>query len=377
LTRDPVAALPAITRCREEARKVSELLKVLDLKKYFPVRGGLFRRVVAHVKAVDGVSFDLRKGRTLGLVGESGCGKSTLGRAVLRLHEPTSGEIWLNGTNLMDLDAHDLKAERRQMQIIFQDPYASLSPRRTVAQTIQEPLDVHRIGSRRERQKQVEELLDVVGLRKQVLSRYPHEFSGGQRQRIGIARALALNPEFIVADEPVSALDVSVQSQVLNLIARLQREHGISFLFISHDLAVIQHVSDAVGVMYLGKLVEFASAKDLYRAPSHPYTRALMSAIPVPDPKEKSRRIILGGDVPSPMNPPGGCPFHTRCPEVMPVCRQQKPPRINVGTAERPHVVDCHLFGPGHSRSGEDINAATAGSDPDKLGSSSATAGGQ
>jgi len=280
------------------------------------------------------------------------------------LHEPTGGEIWLNGTDLMNLDADQLKARRRQMQIIFQDPYASLSPRRTVAQTIQEPLDVHKIGTRRQRQQQVEELLDVVGLRKQVLSRYPHEFSGGQRQRIGIARALALNPEFIVADEPVSALDVSVQSQVLNLIARLQREHGISFLFISHDLAVIQHVSDDVGVMYLGKLVEFASARDLYRAPSHPYTRALMSAIPVPDPREKARRIILGGDVPSPMNPPGGCPFHTRCPDVMSVCRQQRPPRVNVGTAERPHIVDCHLFGPERSRSDGEADAGATPSGP-------------
>jgi oligopeptide/dipeptide ABC transporter ATP-binding protein len=215
-----------------------------------------------------------------------------------------------------------------------------------VAQSIQEPLDVHGIGTPREREQKVEDLLDVVGLRKQVLSRYPHEFSGGQRQRIGIARALALNPEFIVADEPVSALDVSVQSQVLNLIARLQREHGISFLFISHDLAVIQHVSDDVGVMYLGKLVEFASARDLYRDPRHPYTRALMSAIPVPDPKKKSKRIILQGDVPSPMDPPGGCPFHTRCPEAMPVCRQEFPRRVNVGTESAPHLVNCHLFVP-------------------------------
>ena len=323
---------------------MSELLKVIDLKKYFPVRGGLFRRVVANVKAVDGVSFILQKGRTLGLVGESGCGKSTLGRAVLRLHEPTSGQIYLDGEELMSLSRDQLTARRRKMQIIFQDPYASLSPRRTVAQSIQEPLDVHNIGTPRERQKQVEELLDVVGLRKQVLSRYPHEFSGGQRQRIGIARALALNPEFIVADEPVSALDVSVQSQVLNLIARLQREHNISFLFISHDLAVIQHVSDDVGVMYLGQMVEFTSARALYRNPRHPYTRALMSAIPIPDPKKKSRRIILGGDVPSPMHPPSGCPFHTRCPEVMPVCKKVIPPRINVGTDTAPHLVNCHLF---------------------------------
>jgi peptide/nickel transport system ATP-binding protein/oligopeptide transport system ATP-binding protein len=323
---------------------VSELLRVVDLKKYFPVRGGLFRRVVANVKAVDGVSFELEKGRTLGLVGESGCGKSTLGRAVLRLHEPTSGDIYLSGENLMDLKHDALVERRRQMQIIFQDPFASLSPRRTVAQTIREPLDVHKIGAPREREKKVEELLDVVGLRKQVLSRYPHEFSGGQRQRIGIARALALNPSFIVADEPVSALDVSVQSQVLNLIARLQREHGISFLFISHDLAVIQHVSDDVGVMYLGQLVEFAPAEDLYRNPRHPYTQALMSAIPVPDPKKKSKRIVLGGDVPSPMHPPSGCPFHTRCPQATAVCREQVPKRVNAGTRERPHFVSCHLF---------------------------------
>ena len=323
---------------------MSTLLKVVDLKKYFPVRGGMFHRVVAHVKAVDGVSFELKKGRTLGLVGESGCGKSTLGRAVLRLHEPTSGQIILNGDDLMTLDRQALTAHRRQMQIIFHDPYASLSPRRTIAQTIQEPLDVHKIGTPREREKKVEELLDVVGLRKQVLSRYPHEFSGGQRQRIGIARSLALNPNFIVADEPVSALDVSVHSQVLNLIARLQREHGISFLFISHDLAVIQHVSDDVGVMYLGRLVELASADDLYRQPRHPYTKALMSAIPVPDPNKKSKRIILSGDVPSPMNPPPGCPFHTRCPDAMPRCKEALPPRINVGSEDRPHFVDCHLF---------------------------------
>ena len=340
------APWPVFTRsCR--GRIVSEMLRVVDLKKYFPVRGGLFRRVVAQVKAVDGVSFSVQRGRTLGLVGESGCGKSTLGRAVLRLHEPTSGQVLLDGEDLTALDHDALTERRRKMQIIFQDPYASLSPRRTVAQTIQEPLDVHKIGTSRERERKVEELLDVVGLRKQVLSRYPHEFSGGQRQRIGIARALALNPELIVADEPVSALDVSVQSQVLNLIARLQREHGISFLFISHDLAVIQHVSDDVGVMYLGRMVEYASARDLYRNPRHPYTLALMSAIPVPDPKRKSRRIILGGDVPSPLDPPSGCPFHTRCPQVMPVCKAAAPPRVNVGTDSAPHIVDCHLFAPG------------------------------
>lgn len=320
------------------------LLKVVNLKKHFPVRGGLFRRVVATVRAVDGVSFELASHRTLGLVGESGCGKSTLGRAVLRLHEPTSGEVFLEGIDICKLDPEALKKRRRDMQIIYQDPYASLSPRRLIGQTIQEPLDVHNIGKPDDRQRRVEELLEIVGLRKQVLSRYPHEFSGGQRQRIGIARALALNPKFIVADEPVSALDVSVQSQVLNVISKLQREHGISFLFISHDLAVIQHVSDDVGVMYLGQIVEFADSASLYRDPKHPYTRALMSAIPIPDAKKRSRRIILGGDIPSPMNPPAGCPFHTRCKEAMPQCSQVVPRRINTGTAAKPHYVNCHLF---------------------------------
>lgn len=319
------------------------LLQVLDLEKYFPVRGGLFSRVQSYVRAVDGVSFELKRGRTLGLVGESGCGKSTLGRAVLRLIEPTGGDVRLNGESIMGLSHDALKAKRREMQIIYQDPYASLSPRRLVGETIQEPLDVHRIGTREERRAKVEALLDVVGLRKQVLSRYPHEFSGGQRQRIGIARALALDPSFIVADEPVSALDVSVQSQVLNVIAHLQRERGISFLFISHDLAVIQHVSDDVGVMYLGQLVEFASSSDLYGNPKHPYTHALMSAIPVPDVHHKSKRIVLPGDVPSPMNPPSGCPFHPRCPKAMSQCKDVVPPRKNAGTEEKPHFVRCHL----------------------------------
>jgi oligopeptide/dipeptide ABC transporter ATP-binding protein len=320
------------------------LLNVVDLEKHFPVRGGLLHRVQAHVRAVDGISFKLQRERTLGLVGESGCGKSTLGRAVLRLIEPTGGDVQLNGESLIGLSRDELKSRRREMQIIFQDPYASLSPRRLVGDTIREPLDVHAIGTPAERRRKVDELLDVVGLRRQVLSRYPHEFSGGQRQRIGIARALALNPSFIVADEPVSALDVSVQSQVLNVIARLQREQGIAFLFISHDLAVIQHVSDDVGVMYLGRLVEMASSTDLYRDPKHPYTRALMSAIPVPDVRRKSKRIILPGDVPSPMKPPSGCPFHPRCPEAMSQCREVVPPNVNAGTAAKPHFVRCHLY---------------------------------
>ncbi len=320
------------------------LLEVRNLKKYFPIRGGFFRRVVAHLKAVDDVSFVLRSGRTLGLVGESGCGKSTLGRAILRLHEPTSGQVLLEGEDLTALPSDELVRRRRAMQIIFQDPYASLSPRRTIHQTIREPLDTHDIGTPVDRDRRVEELLGVVGLRPAVLNRSPHEFSGGQRQRDGIARALALNPKFIVADEPVSALDVSVQSQVLNLIAKLQRERGISFLFISHDLAVVQHISHDVGVMYLGKLVETAAAEDLYRDPKHPYTRALMSAIPVPDPKRRAQRIVLEGDVPSPVDPPPGCPFHTRCPKVMDVCRRVVPPRVDVGSAGQPHHVSCHLY---------------------------------
>jgi len=320
------------------------LLEVRDLKKYFPVRGGMFHRVLNQVRAVDGVSFSIRRGQTLGLVGESGCGKSTLGRAILRLHEPSSGEILLDGNSIMGLSRNQMIPERRRMQIIFQDPFASLSPRRTVAQTIREPLDVHRVGSKEDREQRVTELLDVVGMSPQVRDRYPHEFSGGQRQRIGIARALALKPDFIVADEPVSALDVSVQSQVLNLIAKLKREHGIAFLFISHDLAVIQHVSDEIGVMYLGQLVERASVEDLYARPKHPYTRALLSAVPTPDPTRRQKRIVLGGDVPSPMNPPAGCPFHTRCPDAKSICSTKVPAKHNLGTEQQPHEVSCHLY---------------------------------
>jgi oligopeptide/dipeptide ABC transporter ATP-binding protein len=320
------------------------LLEVRGLTKYFPVRSGLLHRVTAQVRAVDGVDFVIEQGRTLGLVGESGCGKSTLGRAILRLHEPTSGQVLLEGEDFTALSRDALIAERRRMQIIFQDPFASLSPRRTVAQIIREPLDVHKIGSPDERDQRVIELLDIVGMGPEVRDRYPHEFSGGQRQRIGIARALALDPQFIVADEPVSALDVSVQSQVLNLIAKLKRERGIAFLFISHDLAVIQHISDEIGVMYLGRIVERASVEDLYRDPKHPYTKALMSAIPVPDPGRKSQRVILSGDVPSPMNPPSGCAFHTRCPVARPECAQQEPPTIDVGTSGTPHEVACHLY---------------------------------
>jgi oligopeptide/dipeptide ABC transporter ATP-binding protein len=295
--------------------------------------------------AVDDVSFSIPVGHTFGVVGESGCGKSTLGRAILRLHEPTAGEIRLAGTDISGLDTKQLVAHRRQMQIIFQDPYASLSPRRTVMQTLLEPLETHGIGDAASRKAKVLELLDIVGMRPNVLHRYPHEFSGGQRQRIGIARALTLDPKFIVADEAVSALDVSVQSQVLNLIARLQRELGISFLFISHDLAVVQHISHEIGVMYLGKLVEVASSTDLYREPRHPYTKALLSAIPMPDPDARVERMILQGDVPSPLNPPSGCPFRTRCPDAMENCAQAMPALKNIKDGDGiPHQVACHLY---------------------------------
>ena len=298
------------------------------------------------VVEVDGslVSFEIHEGETLGLVGESGCGKTTVGHSVLRLIDYTAGTVEFEGKDLNRMPPAELRAMRQDMQIIFQDPYASLSPRRTVAQIIREPLEVHRIGSPAEQHRRVAELLEVVGLRPQVLNRYPHEFSGGQRQRIGIARALAPQPKFIVADEPVSALDVSVQSQVLNLIADLKRDFGIAFLFISHDLAVIQHVSDTVAVMYLGRLVEEARAEDIYRSPKHPYTQALLSAIPAPDPKRKPDRIILGGDVPSPVEPPSGCPFHPRCPAAMSICSDVPPPRTDQGGAGRSHYVTCHLY---------------------------------
>jgi oligopeptide/dipeptide ABC transporter ATP-binding protein len=317
-------------------------VEVTDLRKYFPVRGGMFRRAVAQIRAVDGVSLTVNAGQTLGLVGESGCGKSTLGRTILRLEKPSGGSIRFAGEELSHLSRQQLLPWRRRMQAVFQDPYGSLSPRRTVAQTIREPLDVHRVGTAAERQARVGELLDVVGLSPESASRYPHEFSGGQRQRVGIARALALNPEFIVADEPVSALDVSVQSQVLNLIARLQRERGIAFLFISHDLAVIQHVSDQIGVMYLGKLVELAPAQELFSKPLHPYTEALLSAVPQVD-KGGRKRIVLSGDVPSPHDPPAGCPFHTRCPSVMDHCRTTTPV-LKAPSGDDSRTVACHLF---------------------------------
>lgn len=323
---------------------MNELLKVRGLAKYFPITGGLFNTVQANLKAVDGVSFSLAKGKTLGLVGESGCGKSTLGRTILKLHEPTSGHIIFNNTDITTLNSQEMQAYRKKMQIIFQDPNASLNPRLTVREILQEPLDVHAIGSRAARKTKVDELIEVVEMHRSALSRYPHEFSGGQRQRIGIARALALNPELIVADEPVSALDVSVQSAILNLIARLQNEYGIAFLFISHDLSVIHHISDQVAVMYLGKIVELADADSLYASPKHPYTKALLSAIPSVDPQSGNKRIFLEGDVPSPVDPPPGCAFHPRCPQAMKICRRNEPREVDIGYEGRLHLTKCHLY---------------------------------
>jgi peptide/nickel transport system ATP-binding protein/oligopeptide transport system ATP-binding protein len=302
-----------------------DLVVVKDLVKYFPVRSGLLQRVVAWVQAVDGVSFTIREGETLGMVGESGCGKTTVGRAMLRLIEPTSGSVNFDGTDVLRLKGRALKSMRRNMQIIFQDPYASLDPRMPIGESVMEGLNVHGIGTHRERVETMLETLKKVGLEDYHARRYPHEFSGGQRQRIGIARALALRPKFIICDEPVSALDVSIQSQVLNILKDLQREFGLTYLFIAHNLSVVEHISDRVAVMYLGKMVDLAGREDLYREVLHPYTQALFSAIPVPDPTIKRDRIILKGDVPSPLNPPKGCRFHPRCPVAIDKCSVEEP----------------------------------------------------
>ena len=302
------------------------LVNVHNLVKYFPLRGGILQRTVAEVKAVDDVSFEVRAGEVFGLVGESGCGKTTTGRLLLRLIEPTSGTIEFDGHDLTRMNAGDLKKTRSDMQIVFQDPYASLNPRLPIGEIIGEGLANMGVRDRRQREERVAAILDKVGLRRYYINRYPHEFSGGQRQRIGLARALVLQPKFIVADEPVSALDVSIQSQVLNLMADLKDELKLTYLFISHNLSVVQHISDRVGVMYLGKLVEMASTEDLFKSPKHPYTRFLLSAIPKPDPRQHRKRLILTGDVPSPINPPTGCRFHTRCPIAeFPICSERDP----------------------------------------------------
>jgi oligopeptide/dipeptide ABC transporter ATP-binding protein len=302
-----------------------ELVKVKNLYKYFPVRGGLLQRVVAQVKAVENVSFVVKEGETLGLVGESGCGKTTVGRTMLRLTEPTSGEVEYEGQNVLKLRGRDLKAMRSHMQIIFQDPYASLDPRMPIGESVMEGLRIHGMGNSHERFELAIQTLKKVGLEDYHARRYPHEFSGGQRQRIGIARALALRPKFIVCDEPVSALDVSIQSQVLNILKDLQKEFGLTYLFIAHNLSVVEHISDRVAVMYLGKMVELANRDELFRNPLHPYTQALMSAIPIPDPTIRRERIILKGDAPSPLNPPSGCRFHPRCPVAMAHCKVEEP----------------------------------------------------
>ncbi len=318
--------------------KSRDLVTVKGLYKYFPVRGGVLQRIVAQVKAVEDVSFAVKEGETLGLVGESGCGKTTVGRTMLRLTEPTAGEVEYEGVNIFKLSGQELKAMRRNMQIIFQDPYASLDPRMPIGESVMEGLRIHGVGTPRERFDLAIETLRKVGLEDYHARRFPHEFSGGQRQRIGIARALALRPKFIVCDEPVSALDVSIQSQVLNILKDLQKEFGLTYLFIAHNLSVVEHISDRVAVMYLGKMVELASREELYRNPLHPYTQALMSAIPIPDPKVRRARIILKGDVPSPLNPPPGCHFNPRCPVAMTHCKIEEPPLKEVSPG---HWVAC------------------------------------
>jgi len=322
-----------------QTKSIEPILSVRDVKMHFPVKEGVFMRTGKYNKAVDGVSFDIMPGETLGLVGESGCGKSTLGRCITRLYQPTAGDISFEGTNIARLGRKHMMPFRRDIQMIFQDPMESLNSRHTVAQILEEPFQVHNIGDKAFRKKRVAELLDLVGLPARSVTRYPFEFSGGQRQRIGIARSIALNPKLIVCDEPVSALDVSIQSQIMNLLIDLQKEFNLSYLFIAHDLAVVKHISDRIAIMYLGKIVESGEGESIYRTARHPYTQSLISAIPVPDPHHKATRQILVGDVPSPINPPSGCNFHTRCPKVMDICRE-KVPVLNGDT----QPVSCHLY---------------------------------
>ncbi|MEG9295544.1 dipeptide ABC transporter ATP-binding protein [Mangrovibacillus sp. Mu-81] len=318
-----------------------QLLKVENLKKHFPITGGILGRPVSSVKAVDGVSFTVNKGETLGIVGESGCGKSTTGRMLMRLIDPSEGKVTFEDRELTSLSNSEMRKIRREIQMVFQDPYASLNPRHTVEKILEEPLKVHGMGSAKERKKRVHELLNIVGLSSYHAKRYPHQFSGGQRQRIGIARALMTKPKLIIADEPVSALDVSIQSQVLNLMQDLQKEFELTYIFIAHDLGVVRHISDRVGVMYLGKMVELSDSEKLYDKPLHPYTQALLSAVPIPDPDFKRETILLQGDIPSPSNPPSGCTFHTRCPHATEVCKQKVP---EFKEHQPGHYVACHLY---------------------------------
>ena len=329
----------------EAQRPGDNLVQARNLKMYFPVTSGIiFQRKVADVKAVDGVTFDVKRGETLGLVGESGCGKTTLGRMILLLYKPTAGSVLINNQDLTKLSSGELRRMRRHMQMIFQDPYASLNPRMTIGSIIAEPLIIHGlVKGRKERNEKVQELMRVVGLNPYYTNRYPHEFSGGQRQRIGIARAIAVQPAFIVCDEAVSALDVSIQAQIINLLEDLQNQFGLTYLFIAHDLSVVRHISDRVAVMYLGKLMEVADRQELYENPLHPYTKALLSAVPIPDPavESKRERVILTGDVPSPLHPPSGCVFHTRCPIAIDECKRVIPEWRNVGTGAKEHWVAC------------------------------------
>jgi oligopeptide/dipeptide ABC transporter ATP-binding protein len=319
---------------------VKPLLEVKGLEKHFPIKSGFFKKTTGYVKAVDGIDLQVYPGETLGIVGESGCGKSTTGRTILRLLEPTAGEVWFDGKDLAKLSKEEMRRVRKDLQMIFQDPYASLNPRMTIKQILLESLEVHGIGTPKERLRTVEEIIEVVGLRKEHLNRHPHDFSGGQRQRIGIARALVLKPKLIIADEPVSALDVSIQSQILNLLKDLKKEFNLTLIFISHDLSVVKHLCDRVAVMYLGRVVEIADKHTLFENPRHPYTRALLSAVPVTKPRQKRERIILQGDLPSPANPPSGCTFHPRCPYAVELCRTQVPNLQDIGGGQ---LVSCHL----------------------------------
>jgi oligopeptide transport system ATP-binding protein len=325
-------------------RNTEILLEVENLVKYFSITGGIFGREIGKVHAVDGVNFVLRKGKTLGLVGESGCGKSTLGRAIINLIQPNSGKVLFNNIEISKLSSKQLRPLRKDLQIIFQDPFASLNPRMTVREILSEPFEIHKLyTNKNEREDIIKDLIKEVGLSPESIDRFPHEFSGGQRQRIGIARAIALKPKVIICDEPVSALDVSIQSQILNLMVDLRDKYGLSYIFIAHDLAVIEHISDEVAVMYLGKIVEHTSSENLYKNSLHPYTQALISSIPRHDIVEKRERQVLQGDVPSPMNPPSGCRFHTRCPLAKEVCIQREPILENLGTTDNPHLVACHF----------------------------------